>query len=122
LKDEVRPAACCLLPAACCLLPAACCLLEQWKQAIKDLTRVIEANIDLIETCKFRVIAYATLGYYSAAVADLSVAIMKSPLDVEVLAEHARIQMLKKNSSTFGSCSQFSASERVSIKKVDMSS
>lgn len=72
------------------------CLVGQWKNAIDDLTKAINGNVDVAECSRFRAIAYAALGHYSAAVADFSVAIAISPMDFESVVERAKIQMIRK--------------------------
>ena len=72
------------------------CLVGQWKNAIEDLTKAIKNDVDVAECSRFRAIAYAALGNYSAAVADFSVAISISPMDFEAIVERAKIQMIRK--------------------------
>ncbi|OHT09429.1 hypothetical protein TRFO_21661 [Tritrichomonas foetus] len=72
------------------------CLSGQWKRAIDDLTYVINKNQYVGTMAKFRGVANAALGNYSAAVADFSISVQIGPYDIDVKIERARLHMIRK--------------------------
>jgi tetratricopeptide (TPR) repeat protein len=72
------------------------CLVSQYGEAILDVDRAVEAKVDVVESSKFRAMASAAIGCYSAAVSDLSFALARFPLDSEALAERGKIQLSRQ--------------------------
>ncbi|OHT00927.1 hypothetical protein TRFO_32222 [Tritrichomonas foetus] len=73
------------------------CFSGMWKKAIDDFTIVIQRKCEIELCSKFRAVAYAAIGNYTAAIADFSTAITLGHIDFVPISERGRLHMLRKS-------------------------